>query len=120
MLQQHGLTEDPNAAELVALTAAVGGYIDTPDRLVALANQGVESRPNSACCRCTLGAVLHRVGRQVEALSQLQEAERLMDQSQSPLGALAHCVPSLLAMTHAQLGNRVDALRMLTGFVEQQ
>ena len=114
MLQQFGRTEDPGCAELVARTCSLQQGSGDGDQLLALANQAVEGRPDDPLCRCTLGAVLFRAGDVEEALTYLQEAQRLVGKSGSvPLGSTIP-LSYLLAIAHRFQGNEPEAASWLS------
>jgi tetratricopeptide (TPR) repeat protein len=80
---------------------------------VALANQALESWPDSAKYRYTLGAVLYRAGQFQQALTHLEEAERLVQAGRAGAAALAASLPCFLAMTYHRQGDAGQAKRWL-------
>jgi tetratricopeptide (TPR) repeat protein/serine/threonine protein kinase len=105
ILQRHALTEDPGAAELVALTGGLRKITSDGEPLIALANLAVENRPDSASCRCALASVLLRTGRAREALTQLEVAQRLANQPPAASTTMAAWASYVTVLAQQELGD---------------
>lgn len=112
MLQQFSTTEDAEAAHWTAWTAIlVPGAVSDPSIPLRLAEQALQSDPQSTFQRQTVGAALYRAGRFEEAL--VPQTDLATHWDQHGVTAEDRTSPAytyfFLAMTHHRLGHADEA-----------
>ena len=116
MLQRVGKTNDAKTAHWTAWTCVLApGAVTDPTIPLRLAEQALQSDPESTFQRQTLGAALYRAGRFQEALAPQTDLAAHWDRNgvtdqdrTSPAYTYF-----LLAMTHHRLGNATEAQEWL-------
>jgi serine/threonine protein kinase/Tfp pilus assembly protein PilF len=114
ILQQFGVSEEPNDAYWAAWTCALGAEaVDDYGPVMRLAELAVEAEPDSEVYLKTLGGILYRAGRFEEAVERLTEANNRIEDPDSGSTSSPVYTWYFLAMAHHDLEHEAEAKQWL-------
>ena len=115
MAGKPGKTDDPMWANFVAWTSALApDAVDDYAPVLACATKAVDARPDSDMFLNTLGAILYRAGRYEDAIEQLTELDRRLENPDRRAQSSPAYTWYFLAMAHHQEGHQQQANEYLT------
>jgi tetratricopeptide (TPR) repeat protein len=114
ILQEARETDNPLSASFAAWTCSLGaGALDDYETAISLATKAYEANPDNNQFLNTLGAVLYRAERTVEALPRLADLDRRLGQSTASAEVSSAYAWYFLAMTHQKAGDTEQAQEYL-------